>query len=266
MIAEPTRALFGFTARQMTRSVKALLFGLLLGVPWCAALLLRLLVAKGVEVPMGGVTLYGMLVLGYVLGFLIPLSSLFFGTSLIADEVEGGTLPYLFGRPVTRTRIFLTRWVALVAVLVAGTWLCVLGSWVLCLAWEPAGAMGRELGTLGGDLFTTALAAAAYGALFAFLGVALRRPLFWGLVIGFGWENLVAWLPGFLKRLTLLFHLHTLLPHTAGPQGILQQMLAASESRGAALAFLVVYTALFLGLGAVLIRRMEAAASEREEG
>ena len=97
MLDQATRALFGFTVRQMTRSLKAWLFGLLIAIPWLAAILLKLLIAKGVGVPLGGVTLYGILVLGYVLGFLVPLSTLFFGTSLIADEVEGGTLPYLFG-------------------------------------------------------------------------------------------------------------------------------------------------------------------------
>ena len=93
----------------MTRSVKGLLFGLLLAVPWAVALLLRLLIWRGVQVPMGGVTLYGILVLAYIVGFLVPLSTLFFGTSLIADEVEGGTLPYLFGRPVRRERLYLAK-------------------------------------------------------------------------------------------------------------------------------------------------------------
>ncbi len=266
MMEGPVRAVFGFTARGMTRSVKGWLFGLLLVLPWAAALLLRLLIWKGVQVPMGGVTLYGILVLAYVTGFLVPIATLFFGTSLVADEVEGGTLPYLFGRPLRREKIFLAKVAAMTAVLAAGCWLSILGTYLLSMSIDGAGALGREAGTLLGDLATTALAVAAYGALFAFLGLAMKKPLFWGLIIGFGWENLVAWLPGFLKRLTLLFHLHTLLPHSAAPQGVVQQMLASSESRVIALAFLLVYTALFLGLGCVLIRRMEASAAEREEG
>ncbi len=105
ILDDASRALLGFTSRQMTRSVKGWLFILLLAVPWFATLLLRLLIAKNVPVPLGGVTLYGMIVLFYVLGFLVPLSTLFFGVALVADEVEGGTLPYLFGRPVRRERL-----------------------------------------------------------------------------------------------------------------------------------------------------------------
>lgn len=266
MTGGPEFAIFGFTARGMTRSVKGWLFGLMLGVPWLAALFLRLLIWKGVQVPMGGVTLYGILVLTYTTGFLVPLSTLFFGTSLIADEVEGGTLPYLFGRPVKRERVFLSKVAAMVAVLTAGVWTSVIGTFALALSIDGSAALSREAGSLAGDLAVTGLAVLSYGALFAFVGLALKKPLFWGLLIGFGWENLVAWLPGFLKRLTLLFHLHTLLPHSAQPQGIVQQMLSSSESRFAALAFLVAYAGFFLFLACLLIRRTEASAAEREEG
>ncbi len=261
-----TKAIFGFTARQMTKSVKGMLFGLLLLVPWGAALLLRILMWQGVQVPLGGVSLYGILVLAYITGFLVPLAALFFGTSLVADEVEGGTLPYLFGRPVRREKVFLAKVAAMTVVLVVGACISVLGTYGLTLSIDGAAALSREAGTLVGDLATVSLAVLAYGALFSFLGLALKKPLFWGLLIGFGWENLVAWLPGFLKRLTLLFHVHTLLPHSAAPQGVIQQMLASSESRITALVFLLVYTAVFLILGCFLIRRMEASAAEREEG
>ena len=266
MLDHATRALFGFTVRQMTRTLKALLFGLLACVPWGVALLLRLLIARGVQVPMGGVTLYGMLVLSYIMGFLVPLSTLFFGTALIADEIEGGTLPFLFGRPIRREKLFLVRYAAMTAVLVAGCCISVLGTYVLTLSGSPGHPLSGELGTLAGDLFTVSLGVIVYGALFAFLGLALKKPLFWGFFIGFGWENMVAWIPGFLKRFTILFHLHTLLPHASAPEGIIQNLLASSESRVAALVFLAAYLVIFLALGAWFIRRLEAGAAEQEGG
>ena len=54
MLDNASRALLAFTARQMTRSVKGWLFALLLVVPWGVTLLLRLLIARGVPVPLGG--------------------------------------------------------------------------------------------------------------------------------------------------------------------------------------------------------------------
>ena len=261
----PTRALFGFTALRMALSVKGLLFGLMAAFPWGVTLLLRLLVAKGIPVPLGGITLYGMVVFLYVCGFLLPLSTLFFGVGLIADEREGGTLPYLFGRPVPRARLFLVRYAAMSAVIVAGCWASVLGTYVLGGSEAGAGALGREAGTLLLDLGVVGLGALVYGALFAFLGLSLKRPLFAGLLIGFGWENAVAYIPGFLKRLTVLFHLHTLLPHGGGPTGIVQQMLSSSERKTAALLVLVFYGVLFVGLACFVIRRLEAASAQEAD-
>jgi len=125
--------------------------------------------------------------------------------------------------------------------------------------------MARDAGTFLQDLVVLGVGVLVYGALFAFVGLAFKKPLFWGFFLGFGWENLVAWLPGFLKRLTVLFHLHTLLPHPTAPQGLLN-ILASSESKVSAVAFLVFYGAAFLALGVLLVRRMEAPAQEREGG
>lgn len=261
---EALKALFFHTVRRMTRSAKVVVFGLLIVLPWVIVLFLRMLIAKNVKVPLGGATLYRMLVLTYEMAFLVPVATLFFGTSLIADDVEGGTLPYLFGRPVRRAKIYLSRYSAMVLVLVSGVWLSVGGSYLFAMM----GSRGllRDAGALFGDLAGTGLAVLTYGALFALLGLVLKKPLFWAFLIGFGWENMVGWLPGFLKRLTLLFHLHTLLPNPPGPQGILQNMMASSESHLAAVVFLGVYLALFLMTACFVIQRREAPASEEEGG
>ena len=58
---------------------------------------------------------------------------------------------------------------------------------------------------------------AAYGALFAFVGASLKRPLIVGLVFAFGWEQTVLLIPGYLKRLSVAYYLQALVPH-AMPQ------------------------------------------------
>lgn len=262
---EAARAIFARTASQMVRSVKGVVFALLALFPWGVAVLLRLLVLQGAEVPLGGSTLYGTIVVGYYLGFLVPLATLFFGVSLVADEAEGGTLPYLFGRPVPRPTVLLAKYAAMAAVLCVLFAVSLVGTYLLCSMEAGSGAMARDAGTFLQDLVVLGVGVLVYGALFAFVGLAFKKPLFWGFFLGFGWENLVAWLPGFLKRLTVLFHLHTLLPHPTAPQGLLN-ILASSESKVSAVAFLVFYGAAFLALGVLLVRRMEAPAQEREGG
>ena len=58
------------------------------------------------------------------------------------------------------------------------------------------------------------LGLAAYGALFALIGAALKRPLVVGLVFVFGWELVTLVMPGYLKRFTLAYYLQTLVPHS----------------------------------------------------
>ena len=69
-----------------------------------------------------------------------------------------------------------------------------------------------------------AVGLAAYGAVFAWVGARLKRPLVIGLVFAFGWEPAVLLFPGYLKRLTVAYYLQALVPH-AMPQDSAVSML-----------------------------------------
>ena len=58
-----------------------------------------------------------------------------------------------------------------------------------------------------------AIGLAAYGAVFAYVGARMKRPLVTGLVFAFGWEPAVLLFPGYLKRLTVAYYLQALVPH-----------------------------------------------------
>ena len=77
-----------------------------------------------------------------------------------------------------------------------------------------------------------AVGLAAYGAVFAFVGARLKRPLVVGLVFAFGWEPAVLLFPGYLKRLTVAYYLQALVTHEM-PQDSAVSMLHAGVPRGA---------------------------------
>ena len=81
--------------------------------------------------------------------------------------------------------------------------------------WEPP--QGLSFPSLLEDLGMLIVGLAAYGALFAFVGASLKRPLIVGLVFAFGWEQTVLLIPGYLKRLSVAYYLQALVPH-AMPQ------------------------------------------------
>ena len=80
------------------------------------------------------------------------------------------------------------------------------------------------------DLGVLALGLAAYGALFALVGAALKRPLVVGLVFVFGWEQVALVMPGYLKRFTFAYYLQALVPH-AMPTGDTVSLLQGAVFR-----------------------------------
>jgi hypothetical protein len=64
------------------------------------------------------------------------------------------------------------------------------------------------------DLGLLAIGLAAYGAVFALVGVIIKRPLIAGLIFAFGWEQVALVIPGSVRRFTLMYYLQALVPHT----------------------------------------------------
>ncbi len=90
------------------------------------------------------------------------------------------------------------------------------------------------------DLALLAVGLAVYGAVFAFVGAWLKRPLVIGLVFAFGWEQLALALPGYLRQFTVAHYLQALVPHTmpadgalSAIQGLFRQTTSATAALGA---------------------------------
>ena len=159
----------------------------------------------------GGAALFGMVIWLLYIRFIIPVLGVFYGTSLIADEVDDKTITYLFTRPIPRRAVLFGKYLAYLICTV----LLILPSVVLVyFLLTPIGAsLGASFPALVEDLAMLAIGLAAYGAVFAFVGARMKRPLVTGLVFAFGWEPAVLLFPGYLKRLTVAYYLQALVPH-----------------------------------------------------
>jgi len=144
--------------------------------------------------------------------FIVPVLGVFYGTSLIADEVDDKTITYLFTRPIPRSAILLGKYLAYLACTV----LLVLPSVMLVfflIVPTGGGSIGEAFPSLLADLGMLAVGLASYGAVFALVGTWLKRPLVVGLVFAFGWEPAVLLFPGYLKRLTVAYYMQALVTH-----------------------------------------------------
>jgi ABC-2 type transport system permease protein len=209
---------FDLSLAQMLWSRRSVFLGVLLGGPVVLAVALRIvatLYASGFRVngaAPAGSWIFGMMIWLLYLRIIVPLLGVFYGTSLIADEVEDKTITYLFTRPIPRSAVLLGKYLAYLACTV----LLVLPSVMLVFFLiVPVGAssIGAAFPSLVADLGMLALGLAAYGAVFALVGARLKRPLVVGLVFAFGWEPAVLLFPGYLKRLTVAYYLQALVSH-----------------------------------------------------
>ncbi len=250
------RAVFDLSLEGMVWARRTLLMGVLVALPVVVAVAYRVVQATqpAARMPPAG-DLYAVIVAVYWIRNVLPLAALFFATSLVADEVEGRTLTYLVTRPLTRPSIFAGKFAAYVATTLTLALPAGVLTFFLLLSAPGASGVSAAASDLLRDLGAMALALVAYGALFAVLGVLLKRPVIPGLMFLYGWE-LLANLPGYLPRFTLTAWLRSLVHHRpaeAGLAGLFQQVLPA----GQALAVLVGASVLLLAAGAWIFSTRE---------
>jgi ABC-type transport system involved in multi-copper enzyme maturation permease subunit len=246
---------------EMLWSRRTVFMALVVGLPVLMSVIVRLLYeagAPGLRVgAAGGPVVFGIMVWVFFVRFCVPVLGVFYGTSLIADEVEDKTITYLFTRPIPRGAVLLGKYLAYVICTVFVVLPAVVLVWLLVV--PMGGSLGATFGDLVKDLGILALGLLAYGAFFSFIGATVKRPLLVGLLFVFGWEMIALALPGYMKRITIAYYLQGLVPHTMpsnSPVGLMQSVFRESPTLTTSLVGIgvIVLVALWLGSRAVTNR------------
>jgi ABC-2 type transport system permease protein len=131
--------------------------------------------------------------LGFLSTTLLPLATLVLSTSALGDEVEDKTLQYLALKPITRTRIVLGKFLAVMFVTVPIVWIGVLLTWAVA-AWGAYDAMRDMLWPM---LAATLVGMLGFGSVFLLLSLLIPRALLFGVFYVFIWESALSrFLPG----------------------------------------------------------------------
>jgi ABC-type transport system involved in multi-copper enzyme maturation permease subunit len=215
--------IFDLSLGQMLWSRRSIFLALVVGGPVMLATIVRIIT---LVVPssafringamIGGPSIFGMMIWLLYVRFIVPVLGVFYGTALIADEVDDKTITYLFTRPIPRGAVVLGKYLAYLGCTVLLILPTVMMVFFLIVP-LGGGSIGQTFPSLLIDLGMIALGLSAYGAVFALVGARLKRPLVIGLVFAFGWEPTVMLVPGYLKQLTVAYYLQALVPH-AMPQ------------------------------------------------
>ena len=256
---------FDVSLGEMLWSRRTVFMALVTGGPVLVALIVR--VAFALDVPafqvndleVGGPTIFGLMIWVFYLHFTVPVLGVFYGTALIADEVEDRTITYLFTRPIRRGAVLVGKYLAYLACTVCVVLPSVMVVYFLIVP-ARGGTLAAGFPSLLLDLALLGLGLAVYGAVFALVGAWFRRPLLMGLVFVFGWEPTVVAIPGYLKRFSVAHYLQGLVPHALPQDGVVSLLAAVFRevpSAGASLFWLGVIGAGALALAALAVERRE---------
>ena len=211
---------------------------------------------RWITAPYSPAQVFGILMSAAVIHFIVVYITLFYGTALISDEVEGKTLTYLFVRPIAKPAIMFGKYLALIwigALLVVPT---IVFSYFILYIRSDMRPFLEDIAVLGKDIGIVFLALLAYGAFFSLLGAWLKHPIIVGLLYAFGWEGIVSYLPGFTRKLTITHYIQSIFPHddTAGAIAMLiGERTGAVES----ILTLLLMAALFLAAASLILREKE---------
>ena len=258
-----SRRVFDLSLGEMLWSRRTIFMALVVGGPVLLAIIVTVVEMFGMS-PLrvngqrvGGFGIFGVMIWMLFLRFIVPVLGVFYGTSLMADEVEDKTLTYLFTRPIPRGAVLVGKYLAYLAC----TSLVVLPSVMLVyFLLVPFRDVAGTFPSLVTDLGLLGLGLAAYGAVFALVGAYFKRPLVIGLIFAFGWEQATLVLPGYLKQFTVAFYLQALVPHAMPSDGVtslLQGMFRETPPVAVSLAWLGAFVVGFLYLAIRVVERKE---------
>ncbi|HUQ86727.1 MAG TPA: ABC transporter permease subunit [Vicinamibacterales bacterium] len=258
-----SRRVFDLSLGEMLWSRRTIFMALIVGGPVLLAVIVKVIESFGMSAfryngqRMAGFGIFGVLIWALFMRFIVPVLGVFYGTALMADEVEDKTITYLFTRPVPRGAVLVGKFLAYLAC----TFLVVLPSvmivYFLLVPWSQfPGTFGKLLIDLG----LLALGLAVYGGVFAFVGSFFKRPLVIGLIFAFGWEQVVLLIPGSTKQFTIAYYLQALVPHAMPSEGvtsILQGIYKDNPPAWVCLAWLFAYLGVFLYMATRVVEKKE---------
>jgi ABC-type transport system involved in multi-copper enzyme maturation permease subunit len=250
---------FELSLGEMLWSRRTLFLAMVVGCPVLVAAIVRILgsIGAGPLRRIEATVVFGVMIWLLFLRFIVPVLGVFYGTSLIADEVDDKTITYLFTRPVRRSAVLMGKYIAY---LVCTTLVVLPGVMLVYFLTVPFAQIGAGFRMLVTDLALLAIGLAAYGGLFALVGTVLKRPLVVGLVFAFGWEQFALIMPGYMRRFTLMYYIQSLVPHAMPAEGVtslLQSFFTNTPSTLTCLLSLAGAIAVSLALAGRAVERRE---------
>jgi len=232
------------------RAKKTRIFYLISFLPVMMALLIKFLQPfysnRNIEDPY----IFSNMIMVFYLQFLILILSLFFGTSVCSEEIEGKTLIYLITRPISKASIIIGKYGAYMVLVILMT---VIGVFLSFMILNINNLLDFSIyKVLLRDVSVLILGIICYSAFFTFIGTFIKRSILFGLIFSFGWENVIQYFPGSTQRFTIAHYLKSLLPSASSTRFSFLLFRLEPTSPRVAVLILIILTAIFLAIACLL--------------
>lgn len=151
--------------------------------PVLFTLVFRVFVDDG---PASEATFFNNLIREIVIGTLLPLAALVFGTTAFGGEVDDGTLIYLLTKPIPRWQVLCSKFVVAMLSTMAVALPAILLSWFVLSGPDMPGR------AVAAYVAGAAVGTVVYTALFVALGIASKRAVVIGLLYVISLEGIVS--------------------------------------------------------------------------
>jgi ABC-2 type transport system permease protein len=237
------------TVRYLLGTRRVIAMALLSSIPFVLALSLA-----GARVAAFNIILFQVIMIPLFFSVVLIFVTLVNATALIREEIEDNTIPYLLTRPISRPAVALYKYIGYLAAVLLLLVPPILLAYGVTEVYQRTG-LGADRDVLGGFLVATVLGSAAYGALFLFISVLVRKPLAVGLLIGFVWESIVGSLPGDVPKLSVIHYLKSILKGMIGVTPL--ATYNTDISPGVAVLLLIGFSVAMIVLTMLLFAQME---------
>lgn len=241
---------FAFFLKLGRSSKRTKVLALISFLPIVIALVVKFAQIFTEDVHLEGIFIFSNIIMSFYLQFLILILSLFYGISIVSEELEGKTLSYLSTRPLQKSAVILGKYAAYTLLTISMTVVGVLFAFIILNLdhlheWKHYPNLFRDISVL-------CLGLICYTAFFTFIGTFLKKSIMFGLIFSFGWENVIQYFPGTTQKFAIAHYLKSLLPSTTGQRFSFLLFRLEPTSPGMAVFWLLMITAGFLGMACLL--------------
>ncbi len=185
-----------------------------------------------------------------IISFFLPVVTMFYGSSVIRDEIEDMSITMVITSPMRRWAAYLSYYTALLLSLLLLLFMILTAGFLAFFI--PLGLDSNALELYLNMLLLVSIGCVVYSALFLLASVVLERSIYFGLFYAFIWEGFIGSIPGRISEFALKHYIRSI---GAGRMELME--FAAASGMTYSFQVLTVVTVVLLAVGIFIFRYKE---------